>query len=78
MGDSQINDDNDDEEHPCSSVLPQTDFCGIPPLTSWWAGILLSAVLHPVSGNPTGIFLQKTPDDTGIIQVHRQGGLILS
>ena len=78
MGDSQINDDNDDEDHRGVSVFPQTDFCGIPPLTSRCTGILPRAVLHPVSGNPTGIFLQKTPDDTVIIQARRRGGLILS
>jgi hypothetical protein len=78
MGDSQINDDNDDEDHRGLFVFPQTDFCDIPPLTSRRAGILPDAVLHPVSGNPMGTFLKKTPDDPGIIQVHRQGGLILS
>jgi hypothetical protein len=78
MGDSQINDDDDDEDHPGLSVFPQTDFCGIPPPATRYAGILPRAVLHPVFGNPTGIFLKKTPDDTGIIQAHRQGGLILS
>jgi hypothetical protein len=78
MGDSQTNDDNDDENHPGFLLFPQTDFCGIPPLASRCAGILPGAVLHPVSGNPTGIFFKKTPDDTGIIQAHRRGGLILS
>jgi hypothetical protein len=78
MGDSQINDDNDDENHFGLWVFPQTDFCGIPPLASMCAGILPGAVLHPVSGNPTGIVLKKIPEDTGIIQAHRRGGLILS
>lgn len=78
MGDSQINDDDNDGDHRGLFVFPQTDFCGIPPLATRCAGIVPGAVLHHVSGDPTGTFLKKTPDNPGIIQVHRQGGLILS